>query len=222
MIKHAKTTLLEPYVEYAKFIKKCMTKSYDPELVLHRHHIVPAFMDTARAFTKETVLVSVDDHIEAHKLLANCYEEGTVEWLGNLRSLKLLSKKSLKYRSELEKIYEFQKGDLNPAKRPENRLKISKGLKEHYKLVNSSRKGKTYDELYGERAQEEKLKRKKCTRSKSEYKHSGEKASRKLKGRVPHNAQPVFFENQLYRSLSEASRETGISVYKLKQQVNEK
>ena len=210
---------LEEYKEYFNLIKKCKNKKYEAELVLHKHHIIPSFMDPEGLYKDEVVMLSVDDHIKAHFKLSKCFEQGSYEKVGNLRAVKLLSKKSIKYRDELLEIYESQRGENNPAKNPENRKKIAEGLIKYYKNTSNPKKGKTYEEIYGERAEIEKTKRKKNTRTKESYIIGAKKASEKLKGRVSYNAQQTCFRGIMYRSLAEASKQTGVSKYKIQQEL---
>jgi len=213
--------LLKKYQEYLHFIEQCRVKTYEQELVLHKHHVIPTFIYTDAIYNKKVVILSVEDHIEAHYRLSKCFDEGSFEQIGNLRAVKLLSKKSIKYNKDLQKIYEYQKGDNNPAKLPENRLKITQGLIKHFQENKNPKTGKSYQEIYGERAEQERTKRKKCTRTPEEYKLSAAKTSAKNKGRVTHNAQQIQFQGKLYRSLTQASIETGVSIYKIKQQIKD-
>lgn len=208
---------LDNYYFYLDFIKECSLKNYNNELVLHNHHIIPRFIDEDNEYINHTVLLSVDDHAKAHILLSKCFDEGSVERIGNLRSAKILINKSIKYKSELEEIYLHQKGDNNTSKIPEIKEKISKGLKEYYLYNSNSKKNKTYEEIYGDKAEEERLKRKKKTRTAEQYKESARKASVKLKGKIPHNAKEVKINNIQYKSITEASKALKISQYKLKQ-----
>lgn len=212
------TTLLDlkKYYIYLDFIKECKSKDYANELVLHNHHIIPSFIDEENEYIKYTILLSVDDHIKAHILLSECFDKGSREHIGNLRSAKILNKKSLKYKSEIKEIYQYQKGDNNTSKIPEIKQKISKGLKEYYKNNLHNKKNKTYLEIYGDRAEEEILKRKKRTRTLEQYKVSAKKASAKLKGRITHNAKKIIINGIEYKSISDASRSLKISKYKLK------
>lgn len=215
--------LLKQYQEYLDFLEQCQNKDYENELVLHKHHIIPTFIYTNTVYKKKTVILSVEDHVEAHYIIAKCFDEGSFEQIGNLRAAKLLSKKSIKYQDELLKIYQSQKGENNPAKLPENRKKITQGLIKHFQENENPKNGKSYQEIYGDRAEQERAKRKKCTRTPEEYKLSAIKTSLKNKGKVSHNAQQVEFQGQIYRSLAQASLQSGISTYKIKQQIkNEK
>ena len=215
--------LLEQYQKYLDFLEQCRNKEYKDELVLHKHHIIPTFIYTNATYNKKTILLSVEDHMEAHYRLSKCFDEGSFEQIGNLRAVKLISKKSIKYRDDLLKIYESQKGKNNPAKLPENRKKITQGLIKYFQQNKNPKNGKSYQEIYGDRAEQERAKRKKCTRTPEEYRLSAIKTSSKNKGKVSHNAQQVEFGGQVYRSLAQASIQLGISTYKIKQQIeNEK
>lgn len=208
---------LDNYYLYLDFIKECSLRNYKNELVLHNHHIIPRFIDEDNEYTNYTVLLSVDDHAKAHILLSKCFDKGSSEQIGNLRSAKILNKKSIKYKFELEQIYQYQKGDNNTSKIPEIKEKISKGLKEYYNNNIHPKNNRTYVEIYGDKAGEEILKRKKKTRTTEQYKESARKASIKLKGKIPHNAKKVKINNIQYRSITEASKALKISQYKLKQ-----
>jgi hypothetical protein len=208
-----------PYREYLDFLHRCKSKKYETELVLHQHHVIPKFIDIDRKYRNQVVLLSVDDHITAHNMLALCFDSGSREQIGNLRALKLLSRDSIKYREQLKQVYESQRGDGNPAKLPENREKISLGVRRFYELNENPKKGKSYFEIYGEFANEEKQKRSKCTRTLEQYKESAKKTAERNRGRVTHNATPVYFQQVHYRSILEASRKTNISIYRIKQQL---
>lgn len=210
---------LKPYKVYKKFIEKCSAKKYDKKLTLHKHHIIPKFIDTNLEH-EQLVELSVEDHIQAHLLLAKCFDEGSVERVGNLRSAQLLNRKSLKIRDELLEAYKHCRGDNNPAKRPEVRRKISNSLKGR----KSEKKGKTYVELYGEeKAILEKKKRSKKTRTDEEYHISSKKAiqTRILNGNAGigvnnGNAKSIIIDGNLYGTRKEACESLNISYPTLK------
>ena len=110
-MQKTKQVLLKQYQEYLEFLQQCEAKDYQKELVLHKHHIIPTFIYTDTTYKKKTVLLSVEDHMEAHYKISKCFDEGSFEQIGNLRAAKLISKKSIKYRDDLLKIYESQKGE---------------------------------------------------------------------------------------------------------------
>lgn len=220
MKKTSEIVYVDEYKAYFLFIEECKSKKYNEELVLHKHHIIPTFLDPDKQYNKKTVLLSVEDHIEAHLRLSKCFEEGSYEQIGNLRAVKILSNKSIKYQDNLLPIYESQKGDNNPAKLPENRQKISEGILRYYSENVNFKKGKSYEEIYGDRAQEERNKRKNNNRTKESYIVAGKKTSKKLKGRVPHNAQEIQYRGTTYKSLADAAQQTGVSVYKIQQELS--
>jgi hypothetical protein len=98
-------------------------------------------------------------------------------------------------------------------------LKITQGLIKHFAENGNPRAAKSYEQIYGDRAEEERLKRKKATRTPEEYRRAAQKTAAKLRGRVSHNAQEVQYRGQTYRSYAQASRETGVSIYLIKQQI---
>lgn len=219
---HTKLLNLVEYYEYLGFIEQCRKKQYSATLVLHKHHILPrCFFKGDRNLQAEyskVVDLSVEDHIEAHLLLSKCFDEGSFEQIANLRAAKLLSKNSVKLREELLKIYKAQQGEGNPSKRPEVRKKISESLKGR----ESEKKAKTYEELYGDRAEQEKQKRKKTTRTEQAYKQGALKARETAKKRntVASGARngwakQVTVDGVTYETVKKACEELKISRYKL-------
>lgn len=209
------------YLDYLNFIRECRQKNYSDELVLHNHHIIPKFIDIDNNYKNEIVRLSVEDHITAHLLMSKCFDENSYEQIGNLRAVKLLSKNSVKYVNELKVVYESQRGENNPAKRPEVRKRIVEGLKKYYSENSEAKRGKTYEEIYGkERAEAERLKRKKNTRSKESYKNGAKKASAKLKGTKMGSENPfakkIEVNGIIYGSVTECCKSLNISAYKLK------
>lgn len=217
-MQKTKLLIYEQYKKYQKFIAECSDKEYSSELVLHRHHIVPKFISAQKEYKDLTVLLSVEDHITAHILLSKCFDEGSKESVGNLRAAKILGHKSIKYKKDLEKIYRYQRGDLNPSKLPENRKKIAEGLRKYYESNSHPAKGRTYKEIYGTKADEEKKKRAKTTRTKQQYKASAAKAAEKNRGKVSWNGKKIEFKGNIYRSIKNASETTNISEYLIKKE----
>jgi hypothetical protein len=174
---------LKEYKEYLEFIEKCRTKTYDDGLVLHKHHIIPKHLWANQEISvnnKDNLIkLSVDDHVTAHLMLAECYDENTYECISNLRSAQIISNKSITDKKILDKISETYVGDKNPFYGKSHTEETKKILAEFTKTLKS---GKTYEQLYGDRADEERRKRAKKTRTDEEYKEAGKKASKKLKG----------------------------------------
>jgi hypothetical protein len=141
--------------EYLAFLKSCEIKKYNDTLVTHNHHVFPI---SIYGKNKTTVKLSVEDHIIAHLLLAECFEEGSSERSKNLKSARLLNKKSVKDKKTLDKISEGYKGDNNPFYGKKHTVETIKKIAN----INSKRtKGKTYEDLYGDRAKDERMKRSK-------------------------------------------------------------
>lgn len=219
IMQKTEQVLLEPYRDYLQYLEQCKNKTYDTELVLHKHHIIPTFIHTDKEYVNKVVILSVEDHIEAHYLMSKCFDEGSYEQIGNLRAVKILSKKSVKYVQDFKKIYESQRGENNPAKLPENREKITQGLIKYFKENGNPKASRSYEQIYGSRAEEEKLKRKKATRTPEQYRLAAQKTAAKIRGRVSHNAQEVCYQGKTYRSYKQASEQTGVSIYIIKQQI---
>lgn len=136
---------------YYDFIAECTSKQYD--CPVHKHHILPRFMgglDTA----DNKVNLSYEDHLQAHLLLADQFEEGSKEYIGNMSAAKMLSmwwangvddeigkRIGKKMRGKNHPLFGrkrpdlAQKGERNPMfgkKRDhsrETRLKISQGVR---------------------------------------------------------------------------------------------
>jgi hypothetical protein len=221
-MKRTQLLHLEPYNTYLNFLEECRGKKYPEELVLHKHHIIP------RCFFKEDatlgqdyqqiISLSVQDHIQAHILLAKCFDEGSYEQISNLRAAKLLSKNSVEFREEFLKIYEGQRGEGSSSKRPEVRKKLSEAKKGQ----PSEKKAKSYEDIYGDRAEEERNKRRKATRTKEAYKQSAQKAKETAKKRGTRAsgakngwAKQVVVNGITYGTVREACEKLNISRYKL-------
>lgn len=68
--------------KYFKFIDECRTKVYPDGLIIHQHHIIPKhwfndkspFQQDFRDRKENLIPISLEDHIEAHRLLYEIYE----------------------------------------------------------------------------------------------------------------------------------------------------
>jgi hypothetical protein len=182
----------DKYREYLKFLEECKTKNYDSKLVLHKHHIIPKHIcaDELLLNSDENIVkLSVEDHAKAHLLFAEMYEVGTYEHSSNLRSARIIGKKSIRDVDTLEKISKTYVGDKNPFYGKTHSEEVRKVLSEK---SNLHRVGKTYEEIYGkERADEEKRKRAKKTRTDDEYKEAGKNISKSLKGKYLGDNNPL-------------------------------
>jgi hypothetical protein len=203
-MKKADCFNFDKYVEYLNFIKKCRDKTYDGGLVLHSHHIIPkhmcADMDLVNS-KKNIVKLSVEDHVNAHLMLAEMYEVGVYEHMSNLRSARILDNKSIRDVDTLEKIRNTYVGENNPFYGKTHNEEVRKILSEKSML---HRIGKSYDEIYGDRADEERLKRKKKTRTDAEYIEAAKKISQSLKGKKVGDdnsfAQPYLVDGKYFGS----------------------
>lgn len=188
--------LYEPYVKYKSFINSCREKSYSEELVLHKHHIIPKHLGGENA-QDNLVYLSVEDHILAHFLLADCFEEFSYERRANMFSARLIASKSVVYKNQLNNITnKFYMGSNNPfygKKHTEETLeKLRKRSSELFRGVD-------YQSRYGEGAEEEKEKRRAGVKkywenvSEEEKKSRIEKVSASLKGKLTGSKNPASF-----------------------------
>lgn len=224
-MKHATHFKLKEYKEYLKFIELCRTKTYDTELVLHNHHIIPKHLwaDTEKSVNNKDNLIeiSVEDHVRAHLLLSMCYDRDTYECISNLRSARIISNKSIADKTTLDKIAETYYGSNNPFYGKTHTEETKKLLAE---FTRKSKSGKTYEELYGERANEERKKRSKKTRTDAQYIESAKKASKKLKGLMVGEknpaAQSYMVDNLLFGCKTDMLNYFGTSMYFLQKEKN--
>jgi hypothetical protein len=151
--------------------------------------------------SKNIVELSVEDHVKAHLMLADMWEVGTYEHMSNLRSARILDNKSIRDIDTLKRITDTYVGENNPFYGKTHNEAVRKILSEK---SNLHRIGKGYDEIYGERAEEERLKRKKKTRTDEEYREAAKKISQSLKGKqIGDNnpfAQPYLVDGKYFGS----------------------
>jgi hypothetical protein len=154
-MKNTTSLNFELYCVYKEFINTCKTKLYDNNLVLHNHHIIPTHLGGTNE-KNNIVKLSVEDHINAHLLLANCFDKDSYENISNLRSARFLNKNSILDKETLYKIQQTYIGENNPffgkTHTPENREKFARAAIKFFK-------DKTYEELYDENFEIEKQKR---------------------------------------------------------------
>lgn len=214
---------IDPYFKYLDFIKECKKKAYGDELVLHLHHVLPKHLKTGIPDRQNTVHLSVDDHVTAHLMLAECFTEGSYERLANIKSAKLLSKNSIKNKKLLEELYKYISGEGNPfygKNHTESTLKI---LSES---TIKSRTGIDYEQFYGDKSQIEKDKRSIGTKKVWENRTKEEKEAlvSKIKkskegtdisGSNNPNAKVLYVDGIKYGSVAEAKKLLNKSRYKL-------
>lgn len=216
---------LQEYYRYLEFIQECRSRNYDSNLVKHVHHIIPRFLKPDIPDKLNTVELSVEDHIQAHLLLAECFTEGSYERLTNIRSAKLLSRNSIKDVSLLQELYRYSTGEGNPfygkTHTDETKEKLRQATIKH-------RTGKEYATLYEteERALVEKQKRaqgvKKVWESRTqERKQEIVEKVRKSKvgldtsGAKNPNAKRILVDSVEYGTVDDAIRKLGKSRYRL-------
>jgi len=214
------------YNKYLEFIKKCRAKSYNNELVLHNHHIIPKHLwhneNISVDDSSNIVKISVEDHIKAHLMLAECYDADTYEYISNLRSARIISNKSIKDKKILDKITESYIGAKNPF--------YGKTHSEETKAIiaAASKKqcqGVSYEDRYGvERAEIERKKRAKKTRTDEQYREAAKKTSEKLKGKYigekNPTAQAYMVDRLVFGCKNDMLNHFGISMYLLKKHKN--
>jgi len=212
---------LEPYFEYKKFLEFCSKKNYSSSLVVHKHHIIPTHMggDSSK---NNLVDLSVTDHIKAHLLLSECFEEKSYERVANLQSARLLNRSSIKRKKDMSKISEAYLGENNPFYGKKHSMESLIPGKEFNK---KKFKGKSFDEIYGERSLDERAKRKNSVKrhweslTEEERKERRQNMSRSSKGKALGAKNPASFPlligGKRYECLKEALNELGISRFKL-------
>jgi hypothetical protein len=210
--------LLEKMIIYLSFIEECKNKTYTSNKVIHKHHIFPKCI---YGDNDEIVNLSVEDHIRAHLLMAECFEDQSIEQSNNLKSVRVLNKKSIKNKAELDKIAEAYKGVNNPFYGKKHSKEVL------YKIASKTgqrTKGKTYKELYGDEAIIEKDKRsigvKKMheSRSPQEKARIAKKISEKCKpkiGALNPMSKKVEVDGVKYDTVTGAMKLLNISKYKL-------
>lgn len=221
-MKHATHFKLKEYKEYLKFIELCRTKTYDTGLVLHNHHIIPKHLwhneENSVNDASNLVKLSVNDHIEAHLLLAKCYDADTYEYISNMRSARIISKKSIKNKSILDEISKTYIGDKNPfygkTHSEETKAIMAAASKKQFQ-------GVSYEDRYGvERAEIERKKRAKKTRTDEQYREAAKKTSEKLKGKYigekNPTAQAFMVDDLVFGCRHDMLNHFGISMYLLK------
>lgn len=224
-MKHATFFDLKAYNLYKDFIEYCKKKQYESFLVLHKHHIIPKCLwsndDASVNGDSNIVMLSVEDHITAHIMLANCYESDTYEHVANMRSARILNKNAIKDKNVLLEIAEAYKGNKNPFFGKTHTSDVISSLIEKGK----KQKGINYEERYGNLANFEKQKRsigvKKSWDNMSEDSKisRSKKQSESLKGKLTGSknpyAKPMLVNEKYYGSLKEACESLKISPYKL-------
>lgn len=226
-MRRADKSDLKNYLRYSEFINSCKNKIYPNNIVLHKHHIVPKHLwsdYTMNVNDKSNIIyLSVKDHAFAHVLYANAYESDTIEYIMNMRSARVLNKKSIRDKETLDKISQTYAGSKNPFYGKQHNKKT------RYILRNLTRKLLTnvsYEERYGDRAEHEKEKRREGVRQSWKNMTNENRALRrknisksligKMEGSKNPFATPVIVNGKHYGSIADAKRELGVSSFILK------
>lgn len=157
-MKNTEILHVEQYLAYKDFLKECQNKIYDESLVLHKHHIIPKCLGGNNS-KANLIKLSVEDHVNAHLMLSECFDIDSYEYVSNLRSARVLNRKSIRDKETLKKISDTFIGKNNPFYgKYHTQENINKTIER-----NKKRKGMTYDEIYGDDANAEKQKRSDAT-----------------------------------------------------------
>lgn len=116
--------------EYLDFIVQAV-ENYDPERYSEWHHILPRCLDVEKKYSDQGVRINGADHFRAHVILTECFSKKSryyyllikpVVMMTNPLRLEGVSPEEVE--DAKRRFSESQRGDLNPAKRPEVREKI--------------------------------------------------------------------------------------------------
>ena len=143
-MKNYELLLVDNYFVYKKF---CKESAISNECEGHRHHIIPRFLGGTDD-EENIVKLTHDNHIKAHILLSECFEESTDAKIGNLRSARFLGA--------------MVKCDMSGKNNPFfGKTHTKESMQKAYdtKVKNGTLNDKPYDEWYGDKAENEKLKR---------------------------------------------------------------
>lgn len=230
-MRRADKSDIEKYLRYSNFIRECRDKLYPPDTVLHKHHIVPKHVWSDKSISvndlSNIVYLSVDDHVTAHLLYAAAYEEDTFEYIMNMRSARILNKKSIRSREQLDEISKTYIGNKNPFFGKRHTKKTRESLS---KMTSDVLTNLSYRERYGDRSETEKQKRRAGVKrswknmSEDDRKIRRENISKSLLGKMTGGknpfATPVIVDGNYYGSISDAKRVLGVSSFILKKYHN--
>lgn len=217
MLSSSEYYLWEPYVKYRDFILECKNKNYNNSETLHKHHIIPRHIFVNNS-EWNLVSLTVEDHVKAHILLSECFEEGSAEKVKNLQSARILNNMSIRDREILNKIGDSYKGEGNPFFGKKHTEESILKIKENSSV---SKKGKKYEEIYSEKSSGEKDKRRLSVKkhwedlSKDEKSNRISKMSESLKGKMVGDknpfSTPVLVDGVRYPSITAAAKDKEIS-----------
>ena len=157
---HTNVSRLDKYYLYKFFLEECKCKKYSKELVLHKHHIIPkSLWLTSNNVNniKNIIILSVEDHIKAHLLLAEVYDVGSYEYICNMRAARILNKNSIKDKEILDEISNSYKGENNPFYGKTHSIEILKLIAENTRKMYENIDN--YEQFYDQKSELEKEKR---------------------------------------------------------------
>jgi hypothetical protein len=159
---------------YESIIEKAKSEDRQKRLGIYyeNHHILPRCMGGSDK-KENLVLLTGREHFVCHKLLTVIYPHN--------RKLALAFHKMA---FSKRKIYGMTNRDYEYARKLISEIPLSK---EERTNIGKRTKGKTYEELYGDKAEEQKEKRRQALLGKKRPKEVCEKMSNSLKGKNPWN-----------------------------------
>lgn len=217
--------LVEPYLAYKEFLDTCKNKVYAENEVLHKHHIIPKCLGGNNS-KFNLVKLSVDDHITAHLMLASCFDAGSKEQISNLRSARVLNKKSIKDKDVLYEIIKTYLGENNPFY---GKYHTEESIDKMRKATKENLTGLDYEQRYGDQAELQKRVRSEANkkvwdlRTAEERKAIAQKTSEKLKGKPAWNKGvgiQIKINGKCFKSIKEAANYYNTSVFLLKKNYN--
>lgn len=220
-MKKTEEMFVEEYLIYKKFINECKTKEYDKSLVLHKHHIIPKNLG-GNDDADNMIYLSVADHIQSHLLLSYCFPVETKESIDNLRSVRLLNKKSITDKKILDSISKSYEGENNPFFGKTHTEEIRKRIAEN----NKRRRGLNYETIYGKNSESEKMKRSEASKNYWNKLNDEQRQKRKISisnslknidmsGSKNPFAKKVQIDNIVFGSISDACKHFGVNKYYL-------
>ena len=160
----------------------------------HKHHKI-IFKDGKRIRTNELIELTIEEHANEHKRL---YEEGG-HWQDKLAYEGLMKLK--KRPNSMKEIHKYRKpesyatyGMLGKKQTENQKNTLSKKQKEIWKSMSKKDRKHRSESVKGEK--------------------NG------MYGKTPSNAVSILYDNKSYKSIAEASRKTGKSVYYIMKEVN--
>lgn len=217
-MKQTSQLLVEPYFEYKDFLETCRNKIYNPDLVLHTHHIIPKCLGGDNS-NNNLIRLSVEDHTKAHLLFSKCFDNGSYEEIANLRSSRILNKFSIKDFEDLDRIRDAYVGENNPFYNKTHTLETKQKIS---RATTDILSGVSYEERYGDRATEQKEIRSFGVKAVWDSRTVEEKAAiakkavdtRRKNGNGGHGIR-VSINGIEFKSMSNAAAHFGVSTYYL-------